>query len=144
MMPIAGFMSPVAAPSDPRDLSDRPDPPAPAGLPDRPGLLQLDQHAAGRRRMHECYQGMFGAGTRRLVYQPHTARCQLRKRGMDVLDAQRDVMQTGTALVDVLRDWRLGRRRLEQLQPRLADRREVRSHLLRLDLFRPLDLETKG
>src|SRR5262252_625079 len=128
MMPIVGFMSRVVAPSDPPGL---------------PGLLELDQHPAGRSGMHECYQGMFGAGTRRLVDQPHPTRFQLRKRGMDVLDAQRDVMQAGAALVDVFRDWRFGRRRFEQLQPRLADWREMRPDFLRVDVLRPLDLETK-
>src|SRR5262245_36819379 len=82
MMPIVGFMSPVVAPTafarfgpdrasccaaSPPELPDPPD------LPDLPGLFQLDQNAAGRGGMDECYQGMFGAGPRCLVYQPHAA-----------------------------------------------------------------------
>ena len=69
------------------------------------------------------------------------ARLELRERRVDVVDAQRDVMQARAALVDVLRDRRVGRRRLEQLELRLADRHEVRAHALRRDLFRRFDLE---
>src|SRR3982751_1291522 len=47
-------------------------------------LLQFDQHAAGSGRVHECYQGIFRAGPRRLVDQAHTARLQLGERGMNV------------------------------------------------------------
>src|SRR3954454_23962855 len=93
-------------------------------------LLQFNQHAAATGRVDECYQGMFRAGTRRLVDQPDAARLQLRQHGVDVVDAQRDVMQARTALVDVLRDRRVGRGRLEQLEARLADAGEMRAHLL--------------
>ena len=71
------------------------------------------------------------------------ARLQLRERGADVVDAQRDVVQPGAALLDVLRDRRLRRGRLEQLEARLADRDEVRAHALRRDLLGRLDLEAE-
>src|SRR4051812_28238815 len=60
---------------------------------------------------------------------------------MDVVDAQRDVVQPRAALVGVLRDRRVGRGRLEQLQPGVPDRQEMRADALRGDLFRRLDLE---
>ena len=62
-------------------------------------------------------------GPRLLVDQPHAARLELRQRRVDVVDAQRDVMQARAALLDELRDRRVGRRRLEQFERRLADRR---------------------
>src|SRR4051812_18027652 len=102
-------------------------------------LFQFNQHAAGAGRMHECYQGIFRAGTRRLVDQPDATRFQLCQRGAKVVDAQRDVMQARTSPVDELGDRRVGRRRLEQLEPRVADGREMRAHLLRLDLFYAFD-----
>ena len=60
------------------------------------------------------------AGPRLLVDQPHAARLQLRERRVDVVDAQRDVMEPGPALLDELRDRRVGRGRLEQFERRLA------------------------
>ena len=45
-----------------------------------------------------------------------------RQRRVDVVDAQRDVMDPRPALLDIARDRRVGRRRLEQLQRCLPDR----------------------
>src|SRR5262249_37066628 len=87
MMPIDGFMSCSASPR-------------------LPHLFQLNQHAARRGRVHECYQGMLRAGSRLLVDQPDAARLQLRERTADVVHPQRDVVQPGTARVDELRDRR--------------------------------------
>src|SRR5262249_54925531 len=97
MMPIVGFMPPLQPLQPPLSL------------------LQLDEHAPGAGRMDECYQRMLGAWPRLLVDQANAARLQLRQHCTDVVDAQRDVMQPRTAFVDVFRDRRLGRRRLEQL-----------------------------
>src|SRR5262245_12690857 len=79
MMPIVGFMSLCLC-----ALRDLPD------LPDLPALFQLDQHAARAGRVHECYQGMLGAGARLLVDQADAARLQLRERGVNVGDPERD------------------------------------------------------
>ena len=94
-----------------------------------------------RRRVDERDQRAFRARPRRLVDQPHALRLQLRQRRRDVVDAQRDVVDAGPALLDVLRDRRIGRRRFEQLERRLADRNEVRAHPLRRHLLGRLDLE---
>ena len=83
-------------------------------------LLQLDEHAVRARRVDERDQRPFGARPRLLVDQPDAARLELRQRGVDVLDAQRDVMEAGPALLDVFRDRRVGRGRLEQFECRFA------------------------
>ena len=105
-------------------------------------LLQLDQHAVRRRRMDERDERAFGARPRLLVDQPDAARLQLRERRRDVVDAQRDVMQAGPALLEVLRDRRIRRRRLEQLERRLR-RRGMKCARTRCDATssRRLDLE---
>ena len=95
------------------------------------------------RGVDERDQRAFGAGPRLLVDEPRAARLQLRERGMDVVDAQRDVMEPGAALADVLRDRRVGRRRLEQLELRFPDGHEVRADALRRHFFRRLDLEAE-
>ena len=66
--------------------------------------------------MDERDERAFGAGTRLLVDQLDAARLELRQRGANVVDAQRDVMEARAALLDELRDRRLGRGRLEQLR----------------------------
>jgi len=76
-----------------------------------------------------------------LVDQLRAARFQLRERRVDVLDTQRDVVQPGAALLDVLRDRRFGSGRLEQFEAGLADRHEMRAHVLRRDVLGRLDLE---
>src|SRR5262249_61822438 len=58
-------------------------------------------------------------------------------------DAVRDVVKSGSAFSDLFRDRRLRSGRLEQFEPRLADRREVRAHLLRLDVLGALDVEAE-
>ena len=67
----------------------------------------------------------------------------MRERRANVVDAQRDVMQPRPALGEIPRDRRIGRRRLEQLEARLADRHEMRAHALRRHLFGRLDLEAE-
>ena len=71
-------------------------------------LLQLDEHAVRGRRVNERDQRAFGARPRLLVDQPDAARLQVRERRVDVVDAQRDVMQAGAALLDELGDRRIG------------------------------------
>ena len=66
---------------------------------------------------------------------------ELGQRGVNVVDAKRDVMKAGAALLDELRDRRLRRRRHEQLETRLSDRHEVRPHLLARHLLGRFDLE---
>ena len=66
------------------------------------------------------------------------ARLQLRERR--AMSSTRSVMwcRPGTALLDVPRDRRVRRRRLEQLELRLADRHEMRAHALRRAPLRAL------
>ena len=82
-----------------------------------------------------------GRGCSSISRTPRALSCASAAR--DVVDAQRDVVQPGPALLDVLRDRRIGRRRLEQLERRLADRDEMRAHALRRDLLGRLDLEAE-
>ena len=93
--------------------------------------------------MDERDERTFGARPRLLVDQPDAARLELRQRGADVVDAQGDVMEPGPRLLDVPRDRRIGRGRLEQLERRLADRHEMGAHPLRGDLLGRLDLEAE-
>src|SRR6266545_4501374 len=52
--------------------------------------------------------------TRRLVNEPHAAGLELCQRSGNVLDAQRDVVDAWSPFRDVLRDWRVVRRRFQQ------------------------------
>src|SRR6266571_6893479 len=103
-------------------MSYRPDPPmipicARCMMPLAPPLLlfQLDEHAVRRGRMDEGDQRAFGSLPRLLVDEPHAPRLQPRQRGADVVNAKRDVMNAGAALLDVFRDRRVARGSLEQL-----------------------------
>src|SRR2546425_887779 len=93
--------------------------------------------------MNERDERALRAGAWRWIDQLRAARPELRERGMDVIDAQRDVMQAWSARLQILRDRRIWRGRLQQLQTRFADRHEMRAHALRRDLFRRLDLEAE-
>jgi hypothetical protein len=106
-------------------------------------LLQFDQNAVGARGMDERDPGALGAWTRLFVDQPDATCLQLRERGGNVVNPQRDVVQPGAALLDVLRDGRVGRGGLEKFQAGLAHRQKVSPHLLRGDLFRRLDDESQ-
>jgi hypothetical protein len=86
--------------------------------------------------MDESNECPFGSGARLLVDEPRAARLQLRQSGGDVVDAQRDVMEAGAALLDVPRNRRIGRRGLEELKLRLPHRNEVRANALRGHVFR--------
>ena len=89
------------------------------------GLLQLDQNSVGTRGMNERDERAFGAWTRLWVHEPSAVGFQPRKRRVNVLDAQRDVVKAGAALLDESRDRRLRRRRLEQFEARFASRLRV-------------------
>src|SRR5205809_7555666 len=52
-------------------------------------------------------------------------------------------MKARTALLDVLRDRRRWRGRFQQLEPRVAHRREMRPHLLRRHILGRLDVEAE-
>ena len=93
--------------------------------------------------MDERDQRTFGAGPRLLVNEPHAARLQPIEHGADVVHAQRDVVNAGTALLDIFRDGGVAGRRLEQLDGGLADRNEPCAHPLRGDLLGRLDVESK-
>ncbi len=94
------------------------------------GCFSSTSTPCGGRRMHERDQRPFGAGTRRLVDQPDAGRLQLGQRRVDVIDRERHVMQPGAALLEELRDRRLGRGGLEQFEQAFTGRQEVRAHLL--------------
>src|SRR6185503_16313389 len=97
------------------------------------GLLQLDEHTVRGRGMNEGHERPFGPRPGLFVHQPDAALLQLRQRGADV----------GAALVDVLRNRRLGRGRLEQFDGGLTGRDEVRPDALGVDLLGHLDLEAE-
>ena len=82
-----------------------------------------------------------GRGSSSIIRTPRALSCATAARMSGT--RKRDVVQAGAAFVDVLRDRRFGRGRLEQLEPRLADRREVRAHLLRGDILGRFDLEAE-
>ena len=106
-------------------------------------LFELDQHAVRAGGMDERHERTLGARSRRLVYQRRAALFQLRQRRVNVIDAQRDVVQSRTALVDESRDGGIGRSGLEQFETGFAHRDEVCAHALRSDLFWRLDLEAQ-
>ena len=80
-----------------------------------------------------------GRGSR--IDQLHAARRELRERGADVVDAERDVVQPGAAPGEEFRDRRIGRGRLQQLETGRTHRDKVRPHPLARHLFRGLHLE---
>jgi len=59
--------------------------------------------------MNEGDHRAFGAGSRALVDQSDAARLEVRKRRVDILDAKRDVMDAGTAFVEIPGDRRVRR-----------------------------------
>ena len=83
-----------------------------------PSLLQLDEHAVRRCGVDERDQRTFGAGARLLVDELRAAGLELRECRVDVFHAQRDVVESWAALLDIFRNRRVGRRRFEQLQLR--------------------------
>ena len=110
----------------------------------RPALLQLDQHAVRGRGMNERHQRAFAPGPRRLVDQPDALRLSCAERRVDVVDAQRDVVDArARASRCICAIARVRRRRLEQFERRLAHRDEVRAHPLRGDFLGRLDLEAE-
>src|SRR5438105_6067181 len=94
-------------------------------------------------RMNERDEGALGAGSRLFIHQLHAAGLELLEDGADVFNPKRDVVKTGAALVDVLRDGRVGRRRLQQFQTRLPCRDEMGANTLRRDLLRHFDVEAE-
>ena len=112
--------------------------------PDRRALLELEQHAARARGVHERDAGAVRAGPRRLVHEPNAARLQLGERGRQIVDGQRDVMQPFAAPLDRSRDRRVRRRRLEQLDRRLAHRYEHGADPLGGNVGRLGDLQARA
>src|SRR5438034_11823618 len=85
-----------------------------------PRLFQLNQNSVGARRVDERHERALRARAWPLVDEPSAAGPELRKRRVDVVHSQRDVMQARTAVRDVLRDGRIRRRRLEQFEAGFA------------------------
>ena len=96
-----------------------------------------------RRGVNEGDQRTSGARPRLLIDESYAARLQAIEHGAEVAHAQRDVVNTGPALLDVFRDGRVARRRLEQLDGRFADGNEMRADPLRRDLLGDLHVETE-
>src|SRR6266545_2568815 len=88
-----------------------------------------------------CDSSAMADGARLIVDQPRAPRLELRDRRIDVVHTKRDVMDARAALLDVLRDRRLGRCGLQQLELRFADRHEMRAHVLRRHVFGWLHVE---
>src|SRR5438128_2357604 len=65
------------------------------------------------------------------------------QRRCNIVHTQGDVVQPRSALLDVLRNWRIWRRPLEQFQLGLAGGNEMRTDALRGDVLRAFDFETK-
>ena len=63
-------------------------------------LFQLYEHPVRRRRVNERDQRPFGPRPGVLVDEPYTAHLEFGDNRLDVLDAERDVMQTRTTLLD--------------------------------------------
>ena len=81
------------------------------------------------------------AGTRLGVDETHAARGQVRQRRAQVLDAQRDVVEPGSARLDERRNRRVGRGGLEQLERGRAGVEHVRADPLRGHVLGRFDLE---
>ena len=104
-------------------------------------LLQLDEDSVRAGRMDERDQRAVRAGPRRFVDQADAFFLQPGEDGADVVDAQGEVVNTGSPLGDVPGNRRVVGSRFEQLDGGLAGRDEVRAHALRRDLLGGLDLE---
>src|SRR5438552_14948053 len=83
------------------------------------------------------------AWARPVVDHAHPARPELIDSGVNVVDAQRDVVQSWTALVDIPGDCRFRGSRLEQLELRLPDGDEMRAHALTRHLLGWFDLQAQ-
>jgi len=95
------------------------------------------------RRVDEGDERVFGAWAGPFVDQFRAACLELRERGVNVVDSQRNVVQPGTALLRVLRDRRIGRGGFEQFELGLANRQKMRADALRRHIFGRLDLEAQ-
>ncbi len=77
------------------------------------------------------------------VDQADAAAGEIRERRIDVFHAQGDVMHAGPALLDELRNRRVGRRRLQQFQRRGPQVQEVGAHALAGHLFRGVHVQAE-
>src|SRR3954466_3470683 len=102
--------------------------------------------------MNEGDQRSVGTGARTLIDQPDTPLFQACERRREVVDAQRDVVQTRPTFRGVLGNRRAVIGCLEQFERSVADSNEVGAHALRRNLFnssvlvrvvRWLDIEAK-
>src|SRR5207253_7603609 len=84
-------------------------------------LTQFDQHAVAGRRMQESHAASMRAGHRRLVDQSKSLLLQSLEMGLEICHTKADVMDALAAFRDELRDRRFRRKRLEQLEIRIAD-----------------------
>ena len=93
--------------------------------------------------MDERNQRVLCARPRHFVDEPYATTLEVRKRGRQIVNAKRDVVQARTAFVDILGDRRIGRRGLQQFEARGAGVNEVRAHLLRCHFFGAVQIQSK-
>ena len=94
-------------------------------------LLELHEHPLSARGVDERHGGALGAGPGFFVDEADVALPQFGQRRTNVVDPQRDVMQSRTARLEKFRNRRIRRGRLQQLE-----RRRPRGHELRADALR--------
>jgi len=86
--------------------------------------------------VNERDQRAFGAWPRLFVDEANAARLELRQRCPDVVDPKRDVMNARSPLLQIPRDWRIGRGRFQKLESGLPDRKKMRPHAFGRHLLR--------
>src|SRR5688572_11925791 len=99
------------------------------------GLLQFEEHAMGIAGMHKRDQRPVGAAPGLLVDHPDAGGNNARHGRMNVRDAQRHVMQTGPALLDVLADGGIRRQRFDEFELRITGIDEPDPAVLALDVL---------
>ena len=96
----------------------------------RPRLLQLDQHTMSGRRVHEGDERTLRTLARRFVDQPDALLAQPFQRLLEIVNAQRDVVNAGTTPAHIPSDRGIIRGCFQQFEGRLTHRDEVRTHAL--------------
>jgi hypothetical protein len=94
--------------------------------------------------MNERHECSLRPRSRLLVNEPNPTLAQLSKRSANVLDPQRDVVQTRSATIEKARDGRFRRRGLEQLESGFSNRYEMRPNVLRSNFFGRIDFQAEA
>lgn len=107
-------------------------------------LLEFDQHPMRARRMNERHECPLRPRSRLLVNEPNPTLAQLSKRSANVLDPQRDVVQTRSTTIEKARNGRFRCRGLEQLEGGFSNRHEMRPNVLRSNFFGRIDFQAEA